>query len=201
MFFPLCWLFNYTWVGKACIYGALTECEPVQLKCLQANAQSHKAVPLGLFHSSTRLLMTAMCLPWREGPSARHWHRPGNSNWGRVVCVKFPTNTAFQRKSGDVWERKYQADSRCHLCKSPGPMTSEPTCWREICSPGHSDQLPKLAMRAVSGNLGMLVVVRGKAARPKCKGKSMEGQRRVSLTSRPQRSNMSHLSWPLVQVF
>lgn len=54
---------------------------------------------------------------------------------------------------------------------------------------------------SVLGNLGMLPGVRGKAARLKCKRKSMEGQRRVSLTSRPQRSNMSHLSWPLVQVF
>lgn len=143
MFFPLCWLFNYIWVGKARIYGALTECEPVQLKCLLANAQSHKAVPLGLFHSSTRLLMTAMCLPWREGPSARHWHRPGNSNWGRVVCVKIATNTGFQRKSGGMCGRKYQADSRCHLCNSLGPIAFKPTCRLEICFHGLSDQLPK----------------------------------------------------------
>lgn len=106
MFFPLCWLFDYIGVGKACIYGALTECEPVRLKCLQANAQSHKVVPLGLFHSSTRLLMTAMCLPWREDPSARPWHMPGNSNWRRVVCVKFATKTSFQRKSGGMCEEK-----------------------------------------------------------------------------------------------
>lgn len=33
-FFPLCWLFNYIRVRKACIYGTLTEHEPVQLKCL-----------------------------------------------------------------------------------------------------------------------------------------------------------------------
>lgn len=100
MFFPLCWLFNYVWVEKACIYGALTECEPVQLKCLKANAQSHKAIPLELLPSSTRLLMTAMCLPWREGPFARHWHMPGNSNWERVLCVKPATMSSFQRKSG-----------------------------------------------------------------------------------------------------
>lgn len=154
MVFPLCWSFNYIRVGKACIYGALTECEPVQLQCLQANAQSHKAVPLGPFHSSTRLLMTAMCLPWREGPSARHWHRSGHSNWGRVVCVKFATNTGFQRKSGGVWERKHQADSRCHLCKCRGPVAFEPTCWRGICSPGRSAQLPKLTVRAFSATWG-----------------------------------------------
>lgn len=31
--------------------------------------------------------------------------------------------------------------------------------------------------------------------------KSMEGHHRVTLTSRAQRSNVSHLSWPWVQVF
>lgn len=61
--FPLCWLFNYIEVGKPCIYGALTECELVPLKCCQANALSQKAVPLGLLHSSTRLLVTTVCLP------------------------------------------------------------------------------------------------------------------------------------------
>lgn len=156
MFFPLYWLFDYIWVGKACIYGALTECEPVQLKRLQANAQSHKAVPLGLFHSSTRLLMIAMCLPWREGPSARPWHMPGNFHWGRVVCVKFATKTSFQRKSGGMWEKKkYQADSRCHLWKSLGHITFRPTCSLEICFfHGLSDQLPKLAARVVSATWG-----------------------------------------------
>lgn len=41
-----------------------------------------------------------MCLPWREGPFARHWHMTGNSNWKRVVCVKPATRSSFQRKSG-----------------------------------------------------------------------------------------------------
>ena len=92
-FFSLCWLFNYIGVGRACIYGALAECEPVQLKRLQANTQSHKAVPLGPRHPSTRLLMTAVRLPWREGPAASHWHMPGKSSWG--WCA---TETRFQRK-------------------------------------------------------------------------------------------------------
>lgn len=171
MFFPLYWLFDYIWVGKACIYGALTECEPVQLKCLQANAQSHKAVPLGLFHSSTRLLMIAMCLPWREGPSARPWHMPGNFNWGRVVCVKFATKTSFQRKSGGMWEKK----------KIPGWLQMPPL---KISRPYYFqtnlltwDLLfswplgPAAQIGSKSGfcNLGRLAVVCGKAGRLKCK--------------------------------
>lgn len=149
MFFPLCWLFNYIGVGKACIYDALTECEPVQLKCLQANAQSHKAVPLRLLHSSTRLLMTAVWLPFRAGPSASRSHMPGNTNEERVV----PVYTHFKRTLGGMWQRKHQAASRCHLWKSLGHITFKPTCWRKI-SFVTIRQLPELAMRVLSATWG-----------------------------------------------
>lgn len=163
MFFPLCWLFNYIWVGKACIYGALIEYEPVQLKCLQATVQSHKAVPLGLLLSSTRLLMTAVCLPWREGPSARPWHMPRNSNWGKVVCVKPATQTSFQWDAGGTWEKNHQADSRCHLWKSLGRIPCKPTCWwLKTCFQGCFDQLPELAVRVVSATRGCSLWSSGK---------------------------------------
>lgn len=42
--------------------------EPVQFKYLQANARSHKAVPLGLLHPSTSLLMTVLYLSQSIGP-------------------------------------------------------------------------------------------------------------------------------------
>ena len=137
-FFPLCWLFNYIGVGRGCIYGALAECEPVQLKRLQANTQSHKAVPLGPRHPSTRLLMTAVRLPWREGHAASHWHRPGKSSWGRVVCMKPATETHFQRilvgGGRNVGERKPQHDSSSPLCKPLSHVPFTPTCWLEVCS-------------------------------------------------------------------
>lgn len=175
-FFPLCWLFNYIWVGKACIYGALIESEPVQLKCLQANVWSHKAVPLGRLHSSTRLLMIAVCLPWRQGPSARHWHMPGNSNWGKAVCVcvwSLPPRPAFCGNLGVCGRKKkttttHQADSRCHLWKSLGHIPFKPTCWLKICFHDCPDQLPELANASGFYNLGMPIVVRGKAGRLKC---------------------------------
>lgn len=164
MFFPLCWLFNYIWVGKACIYGALIEYEPVQLKCLQASVQSHKAVPLGLLHSSTRLLMTAVCLPWREGPSARHRHMLGNSNRGKVVCVKPATKTSFQWESAGMREKTHQADSRCHLRQSLGHTPFKPTCGLKICFQGCLDQLPELAVRVVFTTWGCSPWSTGKLA-------------------------------------
>lgn len=200
-FFSLCWLFNYIEVGRACIYGALAECEPVQLKRLQANTQSHKAVPLGPRHPSTRLLMTAVRLPWREGPAASHWHMPGKSSWG--WCA---TETRFQRKlvrgGARMWEKKtprltpavpfenlsatfpsnQPAGLRSALSRPLGP--SCPSRLWEWCPP------PGDARHGMRGCWGA-----------EMQGESMEGQRWVRLTSRPQRSNMSHLSWPLGQVF
>lgn len=136
-FFPLCWLFNYIRVGKACIYGALIESEPVQLKCLQANVWSHKAVPLGGLHSSTRLLMTAVCLPWRQGPSARHWHMPGNSNWGKAVCVCVCEACHQDQPSVGIWG--YVGEKKIHTRLTPDAtfenpsaifLSNQPADWR-----------------------------------------------------------------------
>ena len=133
--FSLCWLFNYIGVGRACIYGALAECEPVQLRRLQANTQSHKAVPLGPRHPSTRLLMTAVRLPWREGPAASHWHMPGKSSWRRMVCHLDPLSEETGRGWGeDVGEKKPQADSSSPLWKPLSHVSFKPTCWLEVCS-------------------------------------------------------------------
>lgn len=186
------------WVGKACIYGGLIESEPVQLKCLQANVWSHKAVPLGLLHSSTRLLMTAVCLPWRQGPSARHWHMPGNSNWGKAVCVCEACHQ--DQHSVGIWgyvgEKKTPGWLQMPPLKIPRPYSFQANLLTYLLSwplwpaarIGYASAFYNLGMPQESGEAEML-------------GKSTEGQHWVRLTSRPQRSNMSHLSWPLVQVF
>lgn len=201
-FFSLCWLFNYIGVGRACIYGALAECEPVQLRRLQANTQSHKAVPLGPRHPSTRLLMTAVRLPWREGPAASHWHMPGKSSWRRMVCHWDPlseeTGGGWGKNVGEKTPRltpavPFENLSAMFPSNQPAGLRSAlsrplgPSCpsrlWERCPPPGDAHH----GMRGCWG-----------AER---QGESMKGQRWVRLTSRPQRSNMSHLSWPVVQVF
>lgn len=155
MFFPLCWLFNYIWVGKACIYGALTECEPVQLKCLQANAQRHKAVPLGLLHSSTRLY--DCWVPALKGRPVyqAHWHMPANTSGGRLVCVKPGPRPVLRGHLGECGRKTTRLTpgatfENLYL----GYNTFKPTCWLEIYFHGHSNQLPKLAVRVVSATWG-----------------------------------------------
>lgn len=72
------------------MYGTLTEWEPVQLKCLLANAQSHKAAPSGPLPSSTRPLMTAVCLPRRKALLSATGTHPDIPREGGC-CVKAAT--------------------------------------------------------------------------------------------------------------
>lgn len=151
-------------------------------------------------HSSTRPLMTAVCLPWREGPPVSHWHTPGNTNGGRVVCVKPATEPSFKRAPEETWQEKHQADSRCHLWKSLGCTTlNQCDVWKPTSmatQPSCPDGLWECFLRREDAHWGTQ-----ENWEAEMQAESMEGQHWVTPTHRPQRSNMSHLSWPLVQVF
>lgn len=199
MFFPLCWLFNYTRVREACVYGTLTEREPVQLKCLQANAQSHKAAPSGpsFFHQTLNdcsvpaLKGRPSCQPlahsrkyqWREGSLCETCHQ-AQLEEGARGNVAGKTPSWLQMPSLEI-SRLY------HL---------EPMWCLETYFHGHPTQLPhglwECFLRREDAHWGTQ-----ENWEAEMQAESMEGQHWVTPTHRPQRSNMSHLSWPLVQVF
>ena len=101
--------------------------------------------------------MTAVGLPWREGPAARHRHTPGKSSRGRMgcVCEACHQDPLSEGNWGDVGEKKPQADSRSHLWKPRSQIPFTPTCWLEICSlMAARTKLPQRAVRVVSATWG-----------------------------------------------
>lgn len=153
MVFPLCWLFNYTRVREACVYGTLTEREPVQLKCLQANAQSHKAAPSGpsFFHQTLNdcrvpaLKGRPSCQPlahcrkyqWREGSLCETCHQ-AQLEEGARGNVAGKTPSWLQMPSLEI-SRLY------HF---------EPMWCLETYFHGHPTQLPRWALGMLSASWG-----------------------------------------------
>lgn len=152
--------------------------------------------------------MTAVGLPWREGPAARHWHTPGKSSRGRMgcVCEACHQDLLSEGNWGDVGEKTPGWLQKPPLKTSKPDSLHTNLLTRDLLSRGRSDQAGPTGCESGFRHLGMLTVGRREAGwvgggGAEMQGKSMKGQHWVRLTSRPQRSNMSHLSWPLVQVF
>lgn len=127
---------------------------------------------------------------------------PGKSSWRRMVCHWDPLSGKLVRGGVRMWEKKPPGWlQQSPLKTSPATFPSNQPAGLRSALCGRLDQAARVGCESGARHLGMLAMGCGDAGGLKCRGESMEGQRWVRLTSRPQRSNMSHLSWPLGQVF
>lgn len=97
-------------------------------------------------------------------------------------------NQKQEQQDGEVERCSTAINIRHH--QNVALLTLQPLWWRRNSVVAGEGAAPAPAVETQGWNTASL-----------SGAESMEGHRRVTLTSRAQRSNVSHLSWPRVQVF
>lgn len=103
-------------------------------------------------------------------------------------CQAAAKKNQKQEQDGEVERCSMAINTRHH--QNMVLLTLQPLWWRRDSMVAGEGAAPAPAVETWGWNTASL-----------SGAESMEGHRRVTLTSRAQRSNVSHLSWPRVQVF